>query len=283
MDKRRIFEPKDVGCAEDPSLRRGNATSCERPVAAPTADRNDIVDTLKAGDAAEVRSSIVENDAVDTEACAQLSDDINEWSDAWLVAAVRRDPPNDRALNVLADRYWKPLFARCQMLTLNREKASDLAQQAWCRVLRVRHSLKPDGNFPAYLATVATNLWRDAHRADLRAGPMAESRLISLDRSVAIDDDDAVMLGDVIPDLNSLDAEEQTDLAMDLDDALRRLTPLLRDVVVARFIVGESCAEIGRRYNRTEQSVSGWVRQAIREMKLHLQESRCEDACEADL
>lgn len=283
MDKRRIFEPKDARCAGDPFLTRGNTTSCERPVAAKTADRNGILETLHAGDAAEVRSSIVENDSVDTEVYAQPSDDINEWSDAWLVDAVRRDPPNDRALNVLADRYWKPLFARCQMLTLNREKASDLAQQAWCRVLRVRHSLKPDGNFPAYLATVATNLWRDAHRADLRAGPMAESHLISLDRSVAIDDGDAVMLGDVIPDLNSLDAEEQTDLAMDLDDALRRLTPLLRDVVVARFIVGESCAEIGRRYNRTEQSVSGWVRQAIREMKLHLQESRCEDACKADL
>jgi hypothetical protein len=27
--------------------------------------------------------------------------------------------------------------------------------------------------------------------------------------------------------------------------------------------------EIGERYGRTEQSISGWVRQALREMKLH--------------
>jgi len=203
-----------------------------------------------------------------------------DWSDAELIAAVRRDPPDEAALNVLADRHWRPLYARCQMLTLDREKASDLAQQAWCRVLRVRQALKSDGNFPAYLATVATNLWRDAHRAAFRAGPMAENRLISIDGAVSADGGDSVSLADVLPDLKSLDADEQRTLAMDLDEALRRLSPLLRDVLVARFITGESCAEIGRRYGRTEQTVSGWVRQGAREMKAYLEgpaESRSDD------
>jgi DNA-directed RNA polymerase specialized sigma24 family protein len=59
---------------------------------------------------------------------------------------------------------------------------------------------------------------------------------------------------------------------LDIDDALGRLTPLLREVLVARFIAGESCAEIGRRHGRTEQTVSGWVREAVREMKLHLED-----------
>jgi DNA-directed RNA polymerase specialized sigma24 family protein len=44
------------------------------------------------------------------------------------------------------------------MLTLNQGKAGDLAQQAWCRVLRARNTLKPGGNFPAFITTVATNL-----------------------------------------------------------------------------------------------------------------------------
>jgi DNA-directed RNA polymerase specialized sigma24 family protein len=71
----------------------------------------------------------------------------------------------DIALDVLADRYWKPLFGRCLMLAFSQEKASDLAQQAWYRVLRARNTLKPGGNFPAYLMTVATNLWRDSNRS----------------------------------------------------------------------------------------------------------------------
>jgi RNA polymerase sigma factor (sigma-70 family) len=80
-----------------------------------------------------------------------------------------------------------------------------------------------------------------------------------------------VVLADVLPDLNALDAEQQALLRLDIDQALAQLSPLLREVLVARFIGGESCAEIGRRHDRTEQTVSGWVREAIRQMKLQLE------------
>ncbi len=61
-------------------------------------------------------------------------------------------------------------------------------------------------------------------------------------------------------------------LTVDIDHALERLSPKLREVLIARFITGESCAEIGGRYGRTEQTVSGWVREAIREMKTYLED-----------
>ena len=201
---------------------------------------------------------------------AQLRD-VTAWPDPWLIAAVRRDPPDVQALDALADRYWKLLFGRCQLLTLNHQKASDLTQDAWCRVLRTRHTLKPGGNFPAYLTTIATNLWRDGYRSARRAGPLAADRLESLDAADPNDDGESVALMDRIADLKVLPPEEQTLLAMDIDKALEHLTPQLREVLVARFITGESCAEIGHRYGRTEQSISGWVRQALREMKLHLE------------
>src|SRR5882762_4335717 len=107
--------------------------------------------------------------------------DVSAWPDTWLIASVRRDPPDIQALDELANRHWKPLFARCQLLAVNHQKAADLAQEAWYRVLRTRHALKPGGNFPAYLTTVATNLWRDWYRSAQRAGPMADHRLESLD------------------------------------------------------------------------------------------------------
>jgi RNA polymerase sigma factor (sigma-70 family) len=59
---------------------------------------------------------------------------------------------------------------------------------------------------------------------------------------------------------------------MDMDRALEALSPLSREVLVARYLVGESCAEIGRRYGRTEQTVSGWVREAIRQIRSYLEE-----------
>jgi len=202
-----------------------------------------------------------------------MDENVNAWPDERLIAAVRRDPPDEAALDVLADRYWKALFGRCQMLTLDQDKARDLAQQAWCRVLRARQRLKPDGNFPALLTTIATNLWRDSRRSARRAGPLADHRVASLDATFPTEEGESGMLADTLPDLNGLRAEEQRLLALDIDQALEQLTPLLRDVLVSRLMNGESCAEIGRRYDRTEQTISAWVRQAVREMKRHLEES----------
>jgi RNA polymerase sigma-70 factor, ECF subfamily len=230
---------------------------------------------LDCGEVTEARRLM--DDAFSVKASTKFEDewaelqDVTAWPDRWLIGAVRRDPPDVQALDALANRYWKPLFGRCQLLTLNHQKASDLAQEAWCRVLRARHTLKPGGNFPAYLTTIATNLWRDWYRSAQRAGEMADHRLESLEAAYPNEDGESMALLDRIPDLKALSPEQQTLLAMDIDEALEQLTPQLRDVLVARFITGESCAEIGQRYGRTEQSISGWVRQALREMKLHLE------------
>jgi RNA polymerase sigma-70 factor, ECF subfamily len=237
--------------------------------------RASVLLALDYGEAAEARRLLEDAFACDPSTAfadewATLRDE-TAWSDVWLIAAVRRDPPDVKALDVLADRYWKPLFGRCQMLTLNHQKANDLAQEAWCRVLRARNTLKPGGNFPAFLTTVATNLWRDSNRSARRAGPLAEHRMASLDATFATEDGETTMLVEMLPDLNAMHEEQQNLLGIDIDEAMERLTPLLRDILVSRLLVGESCAEIGRRYDRTEQTISARVRQAIREIKRHLE------------
>jgi RNA polymerase sigma-70 factor (ECF subfamily) len=175
---------------------------------------------------------------------------------------------------MLVHRYWKPLYARCQLLTLNGQQANDLAQETWCRVLRARRTLRPDGNFSAYITTIATNLWRDWNRSARRAGPMSESRMASLDAPLPTDDGEEIGLVEILPDLNALQADEHAQLKLDIDGALARLSPQLRDVLIARYLNDESAAEIGRREGRTEQTISAWVRHALREMKHHLGESR---------
>lgn len=197
---------------------------------------------------------------------------VASWSDAQLIFSVQSDPPDEQALDVLVGRHWDSIFARCQMLTLNRERAFDLAQETWCRMLRNRSALKPDGNFPAYLATIATNLFRDSYRAARRAGPLGEHELVSLESPIVHEEEEAVSLVNILPDLKSLCAEKLTQLRLDIDAALDRLGPLWREILVARYIDGESCAEIGVRYGRTEQTISGWIRAALRQMKAHLEE-----------
>ena len=194
------------------------------------------------------------------------------WPDAWLINAVRRDPPDEASLDALVGRYWKALYARCRILTLDLDAARDLAQDAWLRVLRARHLLEPDGNFHAYIITVANNLWRDRNRTARRAGALGDGRISSLDASTPDADGGTIALIDVLPDPRALSMDEQVLLKLDMDQALRRLNPRLRDVLVSRFVGGESAADIGLRYGRTEQTISGWVREAVREMKVHLGE-----------
>ncbi len=198
--------------------------------------------------------------------------DAAEWPDEWLVAAVRRDPPDAAALDVLVDRYWKEVFGRCYLLTVNHDKASDLSQQAWVRVLRARQRLLPGGNFPAYVSAVATNLWRDAQRWSRRAGAIAEHNLLSLNQPIWVDEGADVLLADTLPNVNSPDPVTCAMLKLDIDQALEGLSAKHRDVLIARFIAGESCAEIGKRYGRTEQTVSGWIREGIRQMKTLLED-----------
>lgn len=205
---------------------------------------------------------------------AQREGNASTWPDSWLINAVRRDPPDEDALNALVDRYWKRLYARCRLLTVDPDSARDLAQECWLRVLRARHSIEPDGHFQAYITTIATNLWRDMNRSAVRAGPIADGRMTSLDSSVVTDGGDSIPLINVLADPHTLSADDQIVLEMDLDNALSRLEPRLRDVLISRFITGESAAEIGRRYERTEQAVTGWIREAIRQMKIYLGDER---------
>jgi DNA-directed RNA polymerase specialized sigma24 family protein len=72
-------------------------------------------------------------------------------TDATLLDLVRRDPVDIGALDELIDRYWRRLFARCQLLTQDAELAADLAQETWCRVLRARHDLKTEQTITTWL------------------------------------------------------------------------------------------------------------------------------------
>jgi RNA polymerase sigma factor (sigma-70 family) len=79
----------------------------------------------------------------------------------------------------------------------------------------------------------------------------------------------SISLVDIVPDARTLSMEEEVILKMDIDCALQRLRPHLRDVLVSRFLTGESAAEIGRRYDRTEQTISSWIREAVREIRVY--------------
>lgn len=197
----------------------------------------------------------------------QANSNDHSLSDAILVAAIRCDPLDLQAMDILVKRYWPRLFARCTLLCSNRDDAYDLAQESWCRIFRARHRLRSDGNFAAYLMTIATNLWRDRQRMEIRAGMMADRELISLDTEIQCEGEVNARWSDILPDPTALPGSEKALLKVSLDEALSHLSPVLRDVIVSKYIAGESCAEIGARYGRTEQTITGWIRKAVHALR----------------
>jgi DNA-directed RNA polymerase specialized sigma24 family protein len=110
---------------------------------------------------------------------------------------------------------------------------------------------------------------------------MSDDRIESLDATDR-EDGQVLALMDIVTDPDTLPPDEQVILKLDVDNALERLSSHLRDALVSRFVIGESAAEIGRRYDRTEQTISSWIREAVREMRLYLGESRGADARAGD-
>jgi DNA-directed RNA polymerase specialized sigma24 family protein len=171
---------------------------------------------------------------------------VEDWPDAMLVAEGRRDPPNVRALDVLIARHWKALFARCQMLTVDHERASNLAHAAWRQILQTGCGLHPDEDFRAHLIMTATNLWRQRAETLHLAGTVVAHREFSADDPPFVDvGEEAAFLGATVADLKCLSEAEQTRLELEIDGALLRLTPRQRDAVLSHYLNDESCADIG--------------------------------------
>ena len=187
--------------------------------------------------------------------------------DAMLVEAIRSDPMDVVALDGLVRRHGAELLQRCRRLTGNREAAHDLMQEAWCRVLAARHRLDPDRGVAGYLVMTAKNLWRDWNRTARRGHGRSVGREQSLDATWSATERSGCALAEVLPDPQTVDREERIHRGMDLARGLAALPPRLREVMIARFHRGETAAHIARRYGRTQQTVTSWLRQGIRELR----------------
>ncbi len=88
-----------------------------------------------------------------------------EYSDEWL--AARWAAGDQAACAALVDRYYQPLLNLFYRLTGSRSEAEDLVQETWLRALRSLRAPR-DVSVKPWLYRIATNLWRDAARKQIR-------------------------------------------------------------------------------------------------------------------
>ena len=64
-------------------------------------------------------------------------------------------------LEALFEGHYTGMLRYFQYLTANRSLSEDLAQEVFLRILKYRHTYKPDGNFRAWMYQIARNVYVD--------------------------------------------------------------------------------------------------------------------------
>jgi RNA polymerase sigma-70 factor (ECF subfamily) len=67
-------------------------------------------------------------------------------------------------IDILVDRYKKPLYSFCCKLAGNRSQADDLFQDTWVKALKNIHRCAADKRFINWPLTICINLYRDRFR-----------------------------------------------------------------------------------------------------------------------
>lgn len=151
-------------------------------------------------------------------------------TDQQLVELARRG--DHAAFRVLVEKYQRKMFAVALGIVRDRDDAFDLCQEAFLRAYRGLDRFEGDAQLFTWLYRILHNLAVDHLRR-------RRFQTVSID-----DEDHALPIAD-----ESLDADPSRqlwcrDLCERIDDALARLTPAHREIVVLREVEGLSYKEI---------------------------------------
>jgi RNA polymerase sigma-70 factor, ECF subfamily len=160
-----------------------------------------------------------------------------ELADSELLSLAQAG--DQRALEALGRRNWRPVYRSFARYTNDPFEAEDLTQEVFLRALRSLPKFADTGvPYTAYLLRIAANLVRDRWRA----GPMR-----------------AVPTGQVpdqpVPGPGPDGVAVANDRRAALASALDRLAPDQRAVLRLRILEGRSSAEVGALTNRSAAAV----------------------------
>jgi len=143
------------------------------------------------------------------------------------------------------------------------ERAQDLAQEVWLRVVKNAARYQATAKFTTWLFTIARNVCIDASRRD------AKRRTQSLDAPIG-DDDASATFGDRVHDPRAVGAGTKLDrdaFRAVLHDALAKLPDEQRDVFLLRHEAGMRFVEIAAMCGLSENTVKSRMRYALQQLR----------------
>ncbi len=181
-------------------------------------------------------------------------------SRATLEGVQQRDPA---ALAELFDAYFGRIFNLAYRMTGKRTAAEDITQEVFLRVYKAAHRIDAARDPGPWLMTITANLCRERWRS---ARERFDRRLRSLDAEPELAA--VVPAGGADPEL----ATEQQDRQEKLMEAIGRLAPPLRSVVVLHDFQGLSHEEIAPMVGARPAAVRKRYSRALAKLRDYLQD-----------
>lgn len=174
-----------------------------------------------------------------------------------------------RAFEVLVRRHRSAVFQFILRHTGQRQRAEDLLQETWLRVIRGAAEYEPKARFTTWVFTLARNLCVDSARKE--SYRIADS----LDGPATADRADGPTLGEALADTESIDPERGASAARArpmIEHALGALPAEQREVFLLREFSGVPFKEIAAITGVSENTVKSRMRYALEALRRKLSE-----------
>lgn len=165
------------------------------------------------------------------------------------------------SIEVLVHRWKTPLYTLCYRLTRKREEADDLFQDTWIRIMEKINQHKTDCEFLPWAKTICINLFRDRCRMFNRISAVFTS--FSTHEQYTYHYENAA---DTQP---SADDDLNKDA---LQKCMRRLSPLLRGVLVLSYYEDYSYEEIANVLQIPQGTVKSRINRAKEMLKEYMED-----------
>ncbi len=180
---------------------------------------------------------------------------------------IRYVAGDERAFNVLMQRYQGKMFGYIYRHFYNADKSSEIFQDCWFKVIRAADSFDPSRSFATWLFTIVRNTLIDTFKKK-------KLKMLSLNAPLWKGEDKR-SFGDVIANTSSEDAEERVrekQLETRLRQALEGLNPDQREVFEMRHYQGLQFQEIAEIMDCPVNTAKTRMRYALESLRKELKD-----------
>jgi RNA polymerase sigma-70 factor (ECF subfamily) len=195
--------------------------------------------------------------------------ELTELTDQDVIARARQG--SERAYRELIRRYERPVFSLIYRIVRDREKAEDLAQDTFIKVLNAIDRYKPEYKFSSWIFKIAHNTALD----DVRR---KEIPTLSLDGSPHIANaEEAAAHAPVVAsdDPSPEDSVEHGWMGQEIEAAIATLRDEYRTAIVLRHIEDLPYEEIAEIMAVPLGTVKTYIHRARKELREQLEHLRC--------